>query len=148
MPLSPAAAREHLHTREVRCQGFRRADGLWDIEGHLVDTKTYAFDNQWRGHVEAGVPVHQMWIRLTLDDHRTIQAVEAVTDHSPYEVCGAITPNFQRLVGLRIVPGFTARVKELLGGTEGCTHLVELLGPMATTSYQTMTSWSRRFAAE
>ena len=39
MPLSPAAPREHIHTRTVTCRGYRRKDGLWDIEGHLVDVK-------------------------------------------------------------------------------------------------------------
>ena len=46
--------------------------------------------------------------------------------------------HFQRLVGLRIKSGWTQKVKELLGGVEGCTHLVELLGPVATTAFQTI----------
>jgi len=29
-------------------------------------------------------------------------------------------------------------VRELLGGTSGCTHLTELVGTLATTSFQTM----------
>ncbi len=38
MPLSPpAASREHIHTRVVECRGYRRDDGLWDIEGHITD---------------------------------------------------------------------------------------------------------------
>ena len=40
MPLSRAVPRDHIHTREIRCRGFRRRDGLWDIEGVLEDTKT------------------------------------------------------------------------------------------------------------
>lgn len=35
-------------------------------------------------------------------------------------------------------PGFTRKVRECLGGVHGCTHLVELLGPMATTAFQTI----------
>jgi hypothetical protein len=31
-------------------------------------------------------------------------------------------------------------VKQLLGGAEGCTHLVELMGPLATTAFQTISS--------
>lgn len=138
MPLSPPAPRQHLHTRTVTCQGYRREDGLWDIEGHITDVKTYPFDNEDRGRIEPGDPVHDMWMRLTVDDSFTIHAVEAVTDKSPFHICGAITPNFQRLVGLRIGPGWNRAVKERLGGVHGCTHLVELLGPVATTAYQTM----------
>jgi hypothetical protein len=39
MPLSRPAPREHIHSREIRCRGYRCADGLWDIEGVPEDTK-------------------------------------------------------------------------------------------------------------
>lgn len=142
MPLTPPATREPLHTREVTCHGYRREDGLWDIEASLKDTKAYAFDNRYRGTVQPGEPVHEMWLRLTIDDDFKIHAVEAVTDQGPFPVCPAITPAFQRLVGLSIRPGWNKRVRGLLGGVHGCTHLVELLGPLATTAYQTI--WPRR----
>ena len=57
----------------IECRGFRRADGLWDIEGHLTDTKTYDFDTQFRGTVASGAPVHEMWLRLTVDDDLVIR---------------------------------------------------------------------------
>jgi hypothetical protein len=37
---------------------------------------------------------------------------------------------------LRIGAGWNKRVRELLGGAASCTHIVEMLGPMATTIYQ------------
>jgi hypothetical protein len=137
MPLSPPVGRQHLHTRRVTCQGFYREDGLWDIEGRITDEKTYEHANEWRGPLKPGDYVHDMSIRLTLDHRFTIVDVEAVTDSSPYRMCGDITPNYRKLIGLRIGPGFTRAVKERLGGVHGCTHLVELLGPVATTAFQT-----------
>ncbi len=138
MPLSPSAPREPIHLRHVVCSGFHRADGLWDIEGHLTDVKSYDFESRLRGAVTAGSPVHEMWVRLTVDDELVIRDVEAVTDYSPFPICPAIAVNFARLKGLHIRPGFYMKVKELLGGVEGCTHLVEMLGPIATTAYQTI----------
>jgi len=140
MPLpSSAAAREPIHTRRIECRGFRRVDGLWDIEGHLVDTKAYAFENRWRGTLEPGAPIHEMWLRLTIDDDLEVHAAVATTDASPFEICPAITPAFASLVGLRIGKGWSGRVRERLGGTKGCTHLVELaLGAMATAAIQTV----------
>jgi hypothetical protein len=140
MPLSPPAEREHLHLRRVECRGYRRQDGLWDIEGYLHDSKTYGFDNRFRGRIEPGVPVHEMWVRLTIDDGMRVQAIETATEAGPFAICGDIAPNYQRLIGERIGPGWTRRVKELLGGVAGCTHLMELLFPIATTAYQTMAS--------
>jgi hypothetical protein len=137
MPLSPPVGRQHLHTRRVTCQGFYRDDGLWDIEGRITDEKTYEHANEWRGPLKPGDLVHDMSIRLTLDHRFIIVDVEAVTDSSPYRICGDITPDFKKLIGLRIGGGFNRAVRERLGGTHGCTHLVELLGPVATTAFQT-----------
>lgn len=138
MPLSDPAPRDPIHTRTVTCRGYRRQDGLWDIDGHMTDVKTYSFENKWRGEITPGVPLHEMWMRITVDDRLVIHAAEAVTDHAPFEPCAAIAPAFTQLKGLRIASGFTAKVKELFGGVQGCTHLVELLGPMATTAFQTI----------
>ena len=42
MPLTaPAAPRERLHSRQVIYEGYRRGDGLFDIEGHLYDVKDH-----------------------------------------------------------------------------------------------------------
>jgi len=148
MPLSAPTPREHQHTRTIRCTGYRRTDGQWDIEGHMTDHKTYPFDIALRGHVPVGEPLHEMWLRLTLDDNMTVRAVEAATDHAPYPaICPAIIPNYQRLVGLTIGPGWTRTTKERLGGVQGCTHLLELLGPLATTAFQTINAGLRREAA-
>ena len=144
MSLSPPAPREELHHRRIDCRGYRRADGLWDIEGRLVDTKTYAFANAFRGTIEPGEALHDMSIRLTLDDRLTVVAVEATTDAGPFAACPAITSAFAKLEGLTIGAGWRRAVQSRLGGVHGCTHLVELLGPVATTAYQTIYSWRAR----
>ncbi|NYZ14683.1 DUF2889 domain-containing protein [Azospirillum sp. RWY-5-1] len=138
MPLSPSADREPIHTRRITCRGYRRADGLWDVEGQLTDVKTYDFQTEECGLREPGDPIHEMWVRLTLDDDFIVRGVEAVTDKSPYLSCGVVTSKFQSLVGLTIRSGWTRAVKERLGGPQACTHLVELLGPIATTAFQTI----------
>jgi hypothetical protein len=139
MPLSSPAGRKPMHTRTVECRGYLRDDGLWDIEGHLVDTKPFAIPNEDRGGtIAAGEPLHEMWIRLTVDTDLVVHDVEARTDHSPYGVCGNITESFKALKGLAIKSGWTLKTRELLGGVKGCTHLVELLGPVATTAFQTI----------
>lgn len=138
MPLSPPVEREHFHTRSYEFKGYRRADRLWDIEGRIVDVKAYAFESEDRGHVAPGVPVHEMAIRLTIDDRLTVKAIEAVTAYGPYHLCGAIAPNYQAMVGVRVGPGWRQAIKAKLGGAAGCTHMSELLMAMATPCYQTV----------
>jgi DUF2889 family protein len=143
----PASAveREPFHTRQVTCVGYCRADGLWDIEGEIVDTKSHGLDLLFdERRIEAGEPIHRMRLRLTLDDDHVIRGAEAHTDASPYAVCPEIAASYARLVGLRIGPGFGAAVRERFGGPAGCTHLTELLGPMATTAFQTIGPGRRR----
>ena len=137
MPLSNPVPRKHIHTRAIECKGYEREDGLWDIEAHLVDTKTYLHTRRHAGRVrQPGEPVHDMWLRLTIDLDMVVRDVEAITDTGPYPVCGDITVNFKRLIGLKIGPGWRKEIRARVGGIEGCTHMVELLGPLGTTAFQ------------
>ena len=142
MPLSTVlSGRTPIHTRSIECRSFSRPDGLWDIEGHLTDIKSYPFFNEFRGAIKPGVPLHDMWIRLTIDRNFVIKEIEAITDGAPYEVCPAILPSFQKLKGLKIGPGWNKRTKEILGKSKGCAHLVDMLKPIATVAFHTV-KWS------
>jgi hypothetical protein len=141
MPLSSPNPRELTHTRKITCQGFQREDGLWDIEGSLIDTRTETMSTFGRGTIEPGEHLHEMWLRMTVDNDLNVMAIEAVTEHAPYPACPDFPNRFKKLVGEKIQPGWTAKVRLLLGGTHGCTHLVELLGPIATTAVQTVYAW-------
>lgn len=141
MPLSQPVKRKLLHTREVTCQGYLREDGLIEIEGHLNDTKPFDFPNQDRGGViKAGESLHGMSIRIAMDRQMTIRHAEAIMDYTPYNYCKSVTSVFDKLVGIKIGSGWRGKVREVMGGSKGCTHLTELLGPMATTAFQTMVS--------
>jgi hypothetical protein len=137
MPLSPPAPRKLAHTRRIECKGYEREDGLWDIEAQLIDTKTYVHSRRNGGtERQPGEPVHHMWLRLTIDLDMRIHAAEAATDAGPYPGCGAIAPNFTSLAGIKIGIGWRREIAARLGGIKGCTHLVELLGPLGTTAFQ------------
>lgn len=139
MPLTPTkVSRTPLHHRAINVRGYLREDGLFDIEGHLRDTKDADFRLQ-SGLRRAGQPVHEMWLRLTINKTLDIVDAEAATDAMPYEgYCDHIVPEYRALIGLSIRPGFTYRIKELFGGVRGCTHITDLIGIVATTAFQTL----------
>ena len=141
MPFSDPAPRRHLHTRKVHCEGFLREDGLWDIEGRILDTKTYTYTEPWRGVREPGSEVHHMAIRLTIDDELVVRAIEVDMPSTPYPTCPGARPNFQGLVGACIARGWRKSVNETVGATRGCTHVRELLFPMAPVAFQTVLGW-------
>lgn len=138
MPLLTPVPRKHIHTRQINFAGYEREDGLFDIEAHLTDTKTYAFSNNWRGTIEPGVALHEMLLRVTINDKFVIVDIEAATDNSPFAMCPDITPAYKNLVGITMGPGWRKNIREQLNGIKGCTHLTELLFPMATVAIQTI----------
>ena len=136
--LSPAVPREAVHKRQINCNGFVRADGLYDIEAELTDHKTYDFPSDFRGTVTPDLAVHHMVLRITIDRDRVIQHAEAITITGPYAICPTANAVFDNLVGLQIGPGWRRKVQAAIGGRHGCTHITELLGPVATIAYQTL----------
>ena len=134
MPLPASAVRRtHVHTRRIVCEAFEREDGLWDVEANMTDVKSYETDR-----AKAGEPVHDMWVRLTLDTKFVIRAIESSMDAYPRSNCPLAVNPMKELVGLKIGAGWQGEVRKRIGGALGCTHLRELLAPMATTSMQAM----------
>jgi Protein of unknown function (DUF2889) len=138
MPLPvPEVERELTHTRRVRYEGYKRADGLWDIEAHLLDTKNHDYQLK-TGVRRAGQPIHDMWMRITIDRSLTILDALASSDAVPYPGgCESITPAYRKLIGLNLVRGFRKHTWEMLGGIRGCTHLTEMLAGLPTAAIQT-----------
>ena len=136
--LSPPVSREAVHRRQINCNGFVRNDGLYDIEAELTDHKTYAFPSDFRGTVTPDLPVHHMILRVTINKERVIQNAEAITITGPYGICPTANEVFHNLVGLQIGPGWRRKVQTAIGGRHGCTHITELLGPVATIAFQTL----------
>lgn len=132
-----ATGRRPLHLRRIQCEGFLRDDGLFEIEGTLIDTKPVPLQLVSKV-VPSGEPIHQMRLRLTIDRQRRIVAAQAFSEHTPYPSCMEVEAAYARLVGLRIEPGFTREVKRMFRGTAGCSHMTELLPPMASTAFQVL----------
>ena len=138
MELSKPVERSLSHIRRVKCEGYARSDGLLDIEGELRDTKNYDFPSSTYGLLKAGDHIHHMQVRITIDFSMTILNAEAVTLSGPYQICPKGAENIKGLVGLTIGPGWKRKVQNAIGGAKGCTHITELMGPMATTAFQTL----------
>jgi hypothetical protein len=138
MPLPASVPRDELHLRRIELRGYRRHDGLYDIEARMVDTKTTELKLGDGRLVAPGEPVHDMWIRLVVDEDLNVIDIVASTDASPFGVCREATATLQAMKGLRIGHGWSQITRERLGGRYGCTHLTELLAPLATVAFQTL----------
>jgi hypothetical protein len=89
---------------------------------------------------EAGDPVHDIRLRLAVDDTMTVRETGTTMAATPYPSCVDVEGILQRLVGERIGKGWREAVRRKIGRLETCTHLSELLGPAVTTLFQTMSN--------
>ena len=84
MALPPAAPQRQLkHRRSIDVAVYARGDGLWEVDARLTDVKTR--DYPLAGSVRlAGDPVHDMTLRLVVNEQLDILEAGAVTANMPY----------------------------------------------------------------
>ncbi|MEG0412260.1 MAG: DUF2889 domain-containing protein [Comamonas sp.] len=142
MPLSqPTIARTPQHIRQVNYRSFEREDGLWDIEGELLDTKAIDLPRpNGEGIRKAGDPIHHMLIRVTVNTQLVVQAIEACMQAHPVQGCPVALDAMQRMVGCSMARGWRKAIETNLAGITGCTHMRELLNNMATATFQSIVS--------
>ncbi|MES2412207.1 MAG: DUF2889 domain-containing protein [Pseudomonadota bacterium] len=138
MPLPAPQPRRPLHHRKVFYDGYLRDDGLWDIEARMTDVKAYDFSTPHRGDMPAGTPIHDMYIRATVDDAMRIVEITAVMDARPFPECPKAEDPLQKLVGATMGQGWRYTIEKAMSGVQGCTHLRELLVNMGTAAFQTI----------
>ena len=137
MALPTAATERQLkHRRSIDVQIYARADGLWEVDAHITDVRTHA-TRMATGLLPAGAPIHDMLLRLVVDERFNIVEAGAQTLAMPYPgECDNHGDVYSRLVGLNLMRGFRHAVKERLGGVQGCTHLTELTQVLPTAVVQ------------
>ena len=136
--LSAPVARHKNHQRTITLDGYVREDGLFDIEAELIDTKAYSFPSRAHGEIKKGEALHHMHVRVTVCENFEVKAAEAVTYAGPYHECPQGAKAIENLVGKTIQPGWKKIVQRAMGGQQGCTHITELMGPVATIAFQTI----------
>lgn len=135
--LPTPAERTPLHTRTLTFNGYARADGLWDMEGELHDTKHHDHPSG-PGIRVAGQAVHHLFLRVTLDAGLRIHDIASSMDTAPFGECGVADQHMRRFIGLTMGAGWRKTIEATIGGLKGCTHLRELLFNMATAAFQTI----------
>lgn len=135
---SPSEDRTPLHRRNIELQGYRRSDGLYDIEGELLDVKHYDYVNSDGKMRLAGQPLHRMKVRMTVDASMTLREIDAGMMATPFTECHGGTATLDSLIGTSLSAGWRKAIDRVAGRTAGCTHVRELLMAMATAAFQTV----------
>lgn len=146
MPLPPPASRQLRHQRAIRADAYEREDGLWDIDACLTDHKPrdVALADGVRPN---GLPIHELWLRITIDRRLNVVDAEASSDWVPYDgQCQSTNPAYRALIGLNLLQNFRREAGRILAGTAGCTHLTELCAVLPTAAIQAFAGdvWNTR----
>lgn len=132
-----AVSRREMHLRRIEMRAYARDDGLWDVEAHLRDEKPFRYIDPGRGEQPPHAAVHDIRVRLTLDDERIIRDVLVEMGSMPFGTCHEVKDTLRPLIGERVGRGWRQILKKIPRNTT-CTHVHEVLVPMATVVHQAL----------
>lgn len=131
-----SAKGKKIHSRHIETSTFEYDGDRIIIEGSLKDDR-FQDTHAVTGETFPRGVIHHMGIRLLVNcSTLVIEDVEAQLISVPREACRETIDCLDRIKGLAITRGFTAKVKKMAGGNKGCTHLLELLLAMAPAAVQ------------
>jgi hypothetical protein len=85
----------------------------------------------------AGTPIHDMLLRLVVNERLEILEAGSVTRWMPYTgTCNDHDDAYGALVGMNLLQNFRHALRQKLGGVLGCTHITELAQTLPTAVVQ------------
>jgi hypothetical protein len=131
-----------IHTRQYEARVYQVSDKELLVRGAVSDMKPpglYVVDDP------EPMEIHQMQLELRVAMPKLeITSASVVFETHPNSKCPLIANDYEKLVGLSIVRGFTHKIRALFGGPNGCTHTNALLQAMAPAVVQSVWSVSVR----
>lgn len=120
--------------------------GMW-YEGSALRVRGHLRD-RYTDPARAETVLHEYRLDLWVDrESMIVDDVRIEPIHLPYGECFQAPGNIDRLVGLKLRPGFTAEALERLQGEAGCTHMNSLISDLSIASlfhgYITMRAYER-----
>ena len=129
------------HERKIEVSSWPAGENHMIVRGRLTDERFGCYYKFTGECVDAGI-LHDMTIVLLISTtNMVIDDIEVIMDRFPRLECGEMAESLDSVKGLRIVGGFSSKVRELAGGNKGCTHMVHLLTTMAPAVMQGYWAW-------
>lgn len=125
-----------VHSRNMEIATYACDGDSIIVEGCLKDDRLKSY-YKISGEKTTPHTVHHMIIRMRVaGDALEITDIESELSAYPQTECPEAAQSLQKIVGWRIGPGFTQKVKAALSGAVGCVHLTALLLAMAPAAVQ------------
>jgi len=126
-----------IHQRTVTIKTFEIDDDTLVIEGNLIDDRLCKTFIYLLSTIVDPKIVHNITLKIVLSlPNLTINSVHMDMHEVPHEMCRDIHGIGDKLIGISLLEGFNNNVSRLIGGTNGCLHLYNLLLSMRTAAFQ------------
>ncbi len=138
MSLKEYCGGEGIHRRHILIDTYPYGldEGAVVVEGKLFEDRLRRYYLTTGERRDPG-PLHHMILRILVKGPQLeIQDIEVEMNEVPREECVETAGFMEAVRGMNIGPGFSKKVREILGGTKGCAHLVALLLAMAPATVQ------------
>jgi hypothetical protein len=127
--------RRKLHARNIEIFTYEYDEKSIIAEGVLKENIKVPVYVSGRKHPPR--ILHHMVIQMRIEcSSLTILDIRVEMSGAPYEACKETAGSLDAIKGLRIAPGFTSKVRKILGNNKRCLHLTTLLLAMAPAVMQ------------
>ena len=129
---------DRSHERVISISTYSPDENHIVIEGRLRELRLKDY-YLFTGERKSSGLLHDLIIRMLLKNPELlIEDIEAEMAAVPREECFSIEACVEKIKGMRIEQGFTMKVRSMLSGVNGCTHMTHLLLTMAPAIMQGM----------
>ncbi|EMS79781.1 DUF2889 domain-containing protein [Desulfotignum phosphitoxidans] len=137
MTFQETADLEKIHNRNLDISSYVVDDAHILIAGELQERNLVTVFERSGETIDPHV-FHRMQIQLLIktSELKIVDLHVKIPDAPHDEICREMETSLEGIKGLVIAPGFTAKVKKIAGGTQGCVHLTTLLLSMAPAALQ------------
>jgi hypothetical protein len=133
-----------IHQRDISLATYAHTDSRIVVHGVLEDRRNLKVFDVTGFEKNPGV-LHYMEVWLLIKPGPLIiEAAEARMDCTPLPECSDTLDNVAKLAGLEIKSGFSKKIREIIGGKQGCAHLCQLITVMGQESVQGWLTDKRR----
>ena len=125
-----------IHTRNIQIATYETDTENLIVEGILKDNLLISHYHT-SGEKHPPNTVHHMVVRMLIETTSfRIENIEVEMPVFPQKDCGETSKSLDKIIGMKIAPGFTEKAKNMLGGTNSCSHLKTLVLSMASAAVQ------------
>lgn len=127
---------QKIHTRKIDITTYEDTSDSVVVEGILKDDRLLDSYRIAGERIPPGT-FHHMVVRIKVRGFQLIiEEIEVEMPTVPHDICLETLRCLEPVKGMSIAPGFTSKVKALVGGSKGCNHLLALLTAMAPAAVQ------------